>query len=370
MKIGYVLRYWPTLSETFVVREIAALARRGAEIEIVAIGRRRDPCRGEALPGVRVHRPPRGRGAWRLAPEIWQGLHTARARGVHPGRFPVRPKDAARILWLTRLAAARGWERLHAHFAGEAAIWALAAAEGVGIPASVTVHASDLFRPHPALASVLRQARPVITVCRHHQRWIARHHGIRAAVVRCGVEPDRYRRSRPADAPMRWICVARDVPKKGLDDLVAAITAIGGTLRLVSDAVRLGGPGVLAGPLAADRVPEALARSTGFVLPCRVVPDGDRDGIPVALMEAMASGLPVATTAVSGIPELVDAEVGWWLPLGDPSSMARVLREIQRAPDERARRGSAARERIRAGGWTVARQAEELLGHWTDFVAP
>lgn len=365
-----MLRYWPTLSETFVVREIAALVRRGIEVEIVAIGHRPDPCPGELGPLVPVFRPPRGLGGWRLASSALS-LATPGARAVaRRWLHLLRPKDAVRALWLAELASARGWDRLHAHFAGEAAVWAAAAAQRCGLPSSVTVHATDLFRPHPGLPAVLHAARPAITVCRHHQRWIARHHGVEAVVVRCGVEPERYPQASPGRDPVRWICVARDVPKKGLDGLVTAITAIGGSLRLVSDAIRLGGPGVLAGPLPAARIPGVLANSQVFVLPCRVAEDGDRDGIPVALMEAMAAGLPVVTTDVSGIGELVDPTVGWWLPLDDPPSVVRILRRIQDDPGGRARRGAAARERIRAGGWTVERQAEELIERWMDSVAP
>ncbi|MEZ4237536.1 MAG: hypothetical protein R3F59_15595 [Myxococcota bacterium] len=85
--------------------------------------------------------------------------------------------------------AARGWERVHAHFAGEAAEWAHAVAAVLGVPASVTVHAVDLFRPRPALAEVLRAA-PGGHRVRAPPAWIAERYGVAARVVRCGVPTD------------------------------------------------------------------------------------------------------------------------------------------------------------------------------------
>ena len=71
----------------------------------------------------------------------------------------------------------------------------------------------------------------------------------------------------------------------------------------------------------------ALAGAQVFALPCTVAPDGDRDGIPVSLIEAMAAGLPVITSPVAGIGELVDEEVGWLVPPGDERALRGALRD-------------------------------------------
>lgn len=365
MTVGYVLRYWPTLSETFVAREIEALTRRGITVEVVAIGRRRDPGRGHPVEEVRVWRPPRGRSWVRATPSVLAVWRTGVGRRVlrEMGQR-LRRKDALRVAWVAQLARQRGWDRLHAHFAGEAAVWAEGAAALAELPYTVTVHATDLFVPRDDLSQILQGAERVVTICAHHRRWLAERHRVDSAVVRCGVDPDRYTAPRPQEPRWAWVCVARDVPKKGLDDLVEATRAVGGVLRLVSDGVRLGGPGVLVGPADADAVPRILARSSVFVLPARPAASGDRDGIPVALMEAMASGLPVVATDVSGISELVDDQVGWIAPAADPQGLADVLREARADPEEARRRGAAGRRRIREQQWTVARQAAELAALW------
>lgn len=350
MKVGYVLRYWPTVSETFVAREIDGLRARGVAVDVVGIGRRADGA-DDAVPSLRPEKVPIRALRHLVRPDVRRLV-----RGM-------RRRDVARALWVADRGADRGWSRIHAHFAGEAAEWARVAAAVLGVPWSVTVHAVDLFVPRPSLGGLLRDARPAITICAHHRRWIAERFGADALVVRCGVPLD-VPRAEPGAAGARFVCVARDVPKKGLDALATAIAALpGATLRLVSDAVRLGGPRIAAGSLAPDAVPDVLARAQVFVLPCRIAPNGDRDGIPVALMEAMAAGLPVIATRVAGIPELVDDTVGWLVPPDDPAALLRAMREACE-PGERARRGRAARERIVTGAWTVDRQVAELVQAW------
>lgn len=353
MRVGYVLRWYPARSETFVSSEIDGLLQRGVEVEVASLGARDAPGRARVAEAP-VYSAPRGLDRLR-----WLS-------GLRPGDRRLlahqRPKDALRLPWLRALARERRWDRIHVHFAGEALEVALEAR--TGLPVSVTVHGSDLFRPRPSLQALLPRCALVVTVCEHHRRWLARHHGVGAVVVRCGVDPDAFE---PADVGgagrLRVISVARDVPKKGLDQLVRCLPD-DAELRLVSPAPRLAGPRVDVGPLDPTDVPSALAAAQVFALPCRIAPDGDRDGVPVALMEAMASGLPVVTTRVSGIPELVDDAVGWLVPPDDDRALRQALEEA-RIAQERLSRGAAGRERVRRS-WTVASQADDLLGAFSS----
>ena len=141
--------------------------------------------------------------------------------------------------------------------------------------------------------------------------------------------------------------------------LISAVYALGGAL-----VVAVQGLAQL-GPLAASEVPAVLARSAVFALPCRVAPDGDRDGLPVAVLEAMAAALPVVTTDVAGLPEAVDQDTGWVVPAGDPSAFAHALRDALAAPEERASRGRRGRIRLEERGWTVAAQVDSLCTLWS-----
>ncbi|MDP2307849.1 MAG: glycosyltransferase, partial [Pseudomonadota bacterium] len=148
------------------------------------------------------------------------------------------------------------------------------------------------------------------------------------------------------------LAVGRWVPKKGLDTLAAAAILLGerARVRMISDAPAL--PGVdVRGLRPRAEVAAELATATIFALPCRRAPDGDQDGIPVALLEAMAAGLPVVTTAVSGIPEIVDKAVGWIVPPDNPVALAAALREALDDPAEAARRGAAGRARLGERGF-------------------
>ncbi|MEZ4321036.1 MAG: glycosyltransferase family 4 protein [Myxococcota bacterium] len=325
----YVLRYWPTVSETFVAGEIAELQRQGVAVAVLSMGTRADGAYADGLPAVPVLHVPRGLA---LAPALL--------------RRPALSKHSVRRKWAIREARALEVRRVHAHFAGEAAFLARDVARALDVPFSVTVHAADLFKPRPGLGALLREAAPCVTVCDHHRSWIARHHGADATVVRCGIDPHGRPAADPTIEPARVVCVARDVPKKGLDRLRRAVPPV----RL--DLVGAGAP------VPPSRIPARLAAAQLFALPAQVATDGDRDGIPVAMMEAMAAGLPVVTRPVSGIPELVDETVGWI-----DVDFERVLREALNNPGERARRGSAGRERVRAA-WTLRDSVRGLRAAW------
>lgn len=366
MKVAYPLRYYPTLTETFVYREIRELQARGVEVCIVALGSRPDGELADELPDAEVIRPPHGLrtvatmgAAVRMSASKFGRSSTIFAWA----RSHLRPKDVARAAWVGEALRGRSVDRIHGHFAGEAAEWARVAASIAGVPYGLTVHAVDLFKPRPSLPDLLGDARPLLTVAEHHRRWIAERYGLDAVVVRCGV--DATIAADPAAAgELRVIAVGRNVPKKGLDLLVNAMREVRGNLRLVADAPELAGEGVALGPLAPSAVREALARAHLFALPCRIAPDGDRDGIPMALIEAMAAGLPVVTTAVSGIPELVDDAVGWVVPSEDHPALVAALREAAASPRERARRGQNGRERVQRRGFTLAAQVDGLMAAW------
>ncbi len=350
--ILYVVRYWPTLTETFVRDEAAALAAQGHDVRVAALGARGDPhCAPDPVP-VRI-RPTRW-GWVRALPMLIAEWVRA------PGWVPPR------VLWLASLV--RGGRHVHAHFAGESAAAAAAACARVGVPWSVTVHAVDLYKPRPDLVPLLRRAAFVATVSEANRRTLA-DLGVSAHLVRCGVpssllgQPDTDPTA--GGAPVDVLAVGRWVPKKGWDVLLAAAVRLPEVrFRLVTDAPRglVVPPNVeLVGLRPRAEVLQAMSGARLFCLPCRVAPDGDRDGVPVVLLESMALGVPVVTTPVSGIPELVDADVGWLVPPDAPEALASTVRAALADPPGIASRGRAARDRIRARGLTVEAQAAEVL---------
>jgi glycosyltransferase involved in cell wall biosynthesis len=160
------------------------------------------------------------------------------------------------------------------------------------------------------------------------------------------------------------LSVGRAVEKKGYDDLLAALAALPGDLDWRF--IHIGG-GPLLGPLksqaraagidhrvtwlgaqAFDVVLANYRSADIFVLPCRIAADGDRDGLPNVLMEAMACALPVLSSRVSGIPELIDDGVnGRLTPPGDATALAAALGELIADADLRGRLGAAGEARLR-----------------------
>lgn len=347
--ILYVLRYFPTLTETFVHDEIDGVAARGLPIEVAAF----DPREGDTHVSVPVH----------TQPHRWRWLRALPALAWEWLRGPTRD---LRVLWLTTIV--RRAEHVHVHFAGEAAAWTRAACLRAGVPYSVTVHAVDLFKPRADLVDILRDARFVRTISSYNQDAL-RDLGVASTVIRCGVTPgdaSPWLASGPrppgGGTPV-ILAVGRDVPKKGLDTLVAAARILDrtATVRLVSDMPAT--PGVVTlGLLPRDGVARELAGATVFALPCRRAPDGDQDGIPVAILEAMAAGLPVVTTAVSGLPEIVDDAVGWVVPPDDPEALAEALRAALDDPAEAARRGAAGRARLAERGFLAVESHDAVAG--------
>jgi colanic acid/amylovoran biosynthesis glycosyltransferase len=359
VKVLYLLRYYPALTETFVAAEMAGVHEAGVTVAVAALGTRRDGALVGEVPDIVLHRVPRRPLAGRLS---------RASRGERWLRTVQRDKDAARLPWLRQLAT--GFDRIHVHFAGEAAEFAHALHLDLGMPYTVTVHAADLFKPRPALRTVLVAAERVLTISKHNQATLDGL-GVLSSVVRCGPDLDRFKPVEPRAGPLRALFVGRDVPKKGLDTLLEAWDGLDrpdAKLTLITDKPR-GAPrgGVeVVGLLPPAKVQQWMARSQVLVLPARRADDGDMDGVPLVLMEALAMGRPVIASTVSGIPELVDTAVGWLVPSNDPSALRRAIQAAADDPLSRERRGGRGPQRLRERGYHLRSQVEGVMDAWMD----
>ena len=250
---------------------------------------------------------------------------------------------------------------LHAHFATYPALAAWVCHRLIGISYSFTAHAHDLYVDQTMLADKVAAARFVATISEYNRDLLVAlgtHTPI--TTIHCGIDTAAYpyrEPDLPASGPVRGLCVASLQEYKGHAVLLRALVDVP-RLR-----VELIGEGVLrselerqAGDLGvADRVRflgardeyevrEALARAHLFVLASVVAADGQMEGLPVALMEALASGVPVVSTRLSGIPELViDGHTGRLAEPGDPASLADALNRTIGDHDFRLRSAEAGR---------------------------
>jgi glycosyltransferase involved in cell wall biosynthesis len=377
--ILHVVRYWPTLSETFVRDEIADLARDLDEpVEVLGLGARGDPHAPDDDPaGVRVHRRPHG-AAWTVATAAV--LHGAARyagaawRGALRGGAPPRPRPDRIDLWMaSHVARAR---HVHVHFAGEAAARVRRVAGVLGVPWSVSVHAVDLYRPRPDLPEMLRDAVAVRTISHANARLLATACGVRATVIRCGVtllpeEPA------PDDAYGHDVLfVGRAVPKKGLAVLREAATRLPTHVRIgilgdaTGPAPPQGARWEVLGPRPHAETLARIAAARVVCVPCTVASDGDRDGVPVVLLEALARGVPVVTTDLDGLDELVDESVGWVVPRDAPDALADALRTALADPREARVRGARGPARLRERGFDRDSRRAALARWFSVDAAP
>lgn len=281
-----------------------------------------------------------------------------------------------------RLLRAPHIRHLHAHFAHDATTITWLASMITGLPFSFTAHAKDIYagrlNPRGLLRRKLRAATFVVTCTEANRRHLERlSGGTPIHRVYHGLNDDfrRFPRHRPDTAPeqseLRLLAVGRLVRKKGLDIFVEACGLlyrqgvrfeavivgddddVGDRARVSEDLRRriarldLGDRVRMLGQLGQREVHEHYLNASVFCLPCRVLDDGDRDGIPNVLLEAMSCGIPVVTTGVSGIPELVDDGTnGLLVPEEDPDALARAVAKLAADPDLAHRLGAAGRATV------------------------
>ncbi len=360
MSVAYVVAAFPKVSETFILGEIRELRRQGVDVTVFSLrpprgGGPRHAGTDEVLRHT-VQLPDGPGGAARLAMAMVVTLARRPVRGVRALGSAVTTRGG-----LVRFAQAcyvrpllpRGCLRLHAHYAHGPATAARLLSMLTGVPYSFTGHARDIFElagPR-LLRRNVRAAAAVVAVSEHGRAYLAGVVGPelarRISVVRNGIDLDGfpYRDAEPPYPPV-VLAVSRMVPKKGLDTLIEACALLrdeglrvrcrvvgDGPLRgeLTTQALCRGVDLDLLGSLDAAAVAGTYRAAHVVALPCRRDDRGDQDGLPVSLVEAMASGVPVVTTPTAGIPELVESGVsGLLVPPDDPVALAEAIARLLR----------------------------------------
>jgi glycosyltransferase involved in cell wall biosynthesis len=357
-RVCYLLKRYPRLSQTFVLNELLELERQGVEVVVIA----RDGS-GEELahPATRLLRAP---------------VHYLRELEPREERWD---DAAAGLLGDLRV------DHVHAHFATWAAGAAMRASERAEIPFSFTAHATDIYRDTvdaAQLAERIERARFVVTVSdfnRRHLEELLRASGRTGRVVRLynGLDLERLRPLTATRRANAVVSVGRLIEKKGFADLIDACglltardvdvrTVIVGdgplraTLQAQIERAGLWGRVQLVPALAQDAVLALVGSASAFALPCVVGADGDRDGLPTVLLEAMALGTPAISTTVAGIPEMIDDGVsGLLVGQRDPAALADALGRVlaSRALRSRLSAGALATMRER---FSIRRNVGEL----------
>ena len=373
MRVGYVVKRFPRYSETFVVTEVLAHEAAGWEVEIFSLRPPNDTHFQDLLARVRapVHYVPEAT----RADGFWAALQEA---GEHlPGAWTVLSvargelaEDVQQAMLLAIEVRRRGLDHLHAHFATVAVTVARLAARLAGVPFTFTAHAKDIFHEGVQpddLRRKMEDAAAVVTVSDYNLEYLRRTYGASARRVRRlynGLDLERFPFHEPRDRPARIVAVGRLVEKKGFAVLVdaAARLAAGGVafdvdligqgpleqpLRQRVHELGLEARVRLLGPQPQAEIVRAVAGAAAFAAPSIVGSDGDREGLPTTLLEAMALGTPCVSTGVTGIPEVLrHGETGLLVPENDPVALADALHRLLTDGSLRTRLACRARRRI------------------------
>lgn len=359
--IGYVLRKFPVLSETFVLNELLELESQGVPLHVFSLMPPTDPRFHEDLPKLRapVTYVPRVGELGRLLRHHGRLSRQARAAYLRTlGYAATRGRPG--LLWRFLQAGFVASEarrlrlgHLHAQFANHPTTVARLAGRIASIPFSFTAHAMDLFKEQVdrrVLARKVADARFVATVSEfnvEYLRDVAPDAAEKVVLIPNGIDLDTFSPDgSPPREPFVILCVARLVEKKGIPVLIEACRMLRdrglvfrcdivgkGALRPRLDALirqyGLRDRVHLLGPATQGEVRARYHASHLYVLPCVVAADGNRDGLPVSLVEALACGLPVISTPVTGIPEVVsDGHNGLMVAPGDAGGLANAIASV------------------------------------------
>jgi colanic acid/amylovoran biosynthesis glycosyltransferase len=398
MRLAYIVSRYPFVSHVFILREVLALRRAGAEVDTYTVRR----------PELEDLRTPEDREAYETTAAIVPASPVALAFAhvlalvTRPRRYlatlalawRLRPPGARGALWqlfyfgeaalMWHKCRRRGTRHIHAHHANVASDVALLAASigGKGWSWSFTMHGPTEFFAveHHRLPQKTELARFVVCIS-HYARsqlmgLVGTEHWEKLRVVRCGVDLARFplvdRRGR--EPAMRILNVGRTVPEKGQGLLIEAVaelaargvgarlTIVGGgpqldDLRALAERLGVADSVDFTGPVGQGEILSHYERADVFAMPSFA------EGIPVVLMEAMATGLPVVSTHIAGIPELVaNGQSGFLVPPGRTDVLRDALERVLTAsPEERAAMGQAGRAKVEAE-FAIDLVAQRLLG--------
>jgi glycosyltransferase involved in cell wall biosynthesis len=353
---AYLFERFPSFGQTFCYREVAELARQGVTPPVFAIRNPKAEPPQDWDQGVvkRVHYLPEEK-------ELLDDVRRALKKGKLTDDVKTALDQWGRRTDFLRLYQAvyvglrlqkTGIRHVHAHFAGMAARTAFWISKFFPISFSFTAHANDIFTPRDfeiGLDKLVDTARAIVTETDYAERFLRERFPDRADRIHRiynGLELARFRRTDFTSTPPLIVAIGRLISKKGFADLLRACRLfmergksfrceiigegpLEQELREQIDHLELQSRVEMPGPKPQHEIREYLAAASVFALPSVVDPDGGMDNLPTVIMEAMAAGLPVVSTVIGGISEMViQNETGILVPAGDIAALAGAIEKV------------------------------------------
>lgn len=391
--VAYIMSRFPKISETFIMNEILELERLGLHVEIFPLLREQEQVMhpeaaalvarahystlvSQAVLAAQLYwllKQPRAYfGAW------WQALWGNRgSRKFFVRALAIVPQAALFARQMQRIGVAH----VHAHWATHPALAAFVIHRLTDLPYSFTAHAHDIYVDRTMLTEKIRDASFVVTISEFNRRLLREHSGSiadKTVVIHCGADLSLFQpQAAQPNAVFTIGCVARLDEMKGQRYLIEACAKLKAqnvafTCVLVGDGparaeleaqiarLDLNDQVRLLGRQPRDRVSEIVAAADVIAMPSVVTADGHAEGIPVALMEALAMERPVVTSAISGLPELIiDGETGLLVPERDVDALVAALLRLRADPELGRRLGAAGRTKV-LHEFDLRRNAEAL----------
>jgi glycosyltransferase involved in cell wall biosynthesis len=405
LRIAYLLNQFPSVTETFILREMAQLERRGVHLLPCALVRpdAGAPIHPEAEPFLprTVYRPspgsPQALRDWLATCLRWpkggvSGTVLALAHSLRrPGYAREMSSALAAACHFAQAFRGQGIQHIHAHFGSRPATVGLILAEITGLSFSLSLHARDVFTKESILLRQKLLESEFATACTQYalDRLLATQpaavHG-RLHLVRHGIDITRLTHEhRPAREPIIAI-VGRLVEKKGHRVLLRAaqmlrhrrgnlMVAIAGDgllrpeLESMAESLGIAALVNFCGTLSESQVQELLAAARVLVVPSVVAGDGDRDGLPNVVLEAAAVGTPIVASEISALPEfVVHGETGLLVPPDEPRRLADAIAAVLDDPAAAEARAREARRRVTAQ-YDVSRNVEALEALFRETIA-
>jgi len=374
-EIAYLFERFPSFGQTFCYREVAELERQGTKVHVYSIRRPVDEPKqdwDQELVG-RVHYLPEESALVREVDRALRDGKTSAAAREAIEKWGRQP-DFLRLyqaVYVGMRLRQDGLKRLHAHFAGMAARTAFWLDQFFGIPYSFTAHANDIFAPRDfaiSLAKLVEGAAAVVTVSNYSAGLLAERFPESAGKIHRvynGIDPSRFHPADFGSGVPAIVSIGRLIEKKGFADLIEACRLLKPRGRPFACEIIGEGPleaalraqiveaslescVKLAGPLTQSEIVSRLAFATIFVLPCTREADGGMDNLPTVIMEAMAAGLPVISTPLGGIPEMIEHEInGELVPEHDPAAICAAMERLIADPARARKFGDRGQEMVR-----------------------
>jgi colanic acid/amylovoran biosynthesis glycosyltransferase len=386
--VGVLLSRFPTVTETFILREVIEMERQAQPVRLVPMLREDPPViHDEAKPWTeRALFTPYVNGSILRANVAaflrnpfrywWLLFRLVMGTVLRPGTLIRTLALFPKSVFLAQQLQAEGVRHIHAHYATHPSTMALIIATLSDVTFSFTVHAHDIQVDRSLLRWKLRETRFVRSISDYNKRFLERLYpretrGGKIIVVHVGIEPEVYEENSRKLTPIaggvpKILCVAAHRPYKGLPVLIEACRILRDEgvafqcdivghgpmrdeLQGMIDERNLGDVFKLAGPRPQAEVARMMSEATLFVLPSIIASDGQMEGIPVALMEAMASSRAVVSTSISGIPELVEDGVnGLLVHPGDAPALAVTMRRLLEDRELAKAMGVRGQQKVRA----------------------